>query len=304
MRTRQLRSRTTNPRNGNKRRLLFDGLPEPAKGRPAKRQKTEEQYLCIVCVVKKPSCDLPDRNPSSSSCKHLINTCTECLQKWLTSQIEDGMFIPDEKDDTVFGLRCLECLATMTTADIEAVATPEIYELFRARVSNHIASARAKWFWCQNPRCQEGRILEDPEATVFTCQMCSFVSCVPCERPYHLGEACEEYRTRVQGHIHEEDESLKWCRKSAQRCPHCLAFTEKTGGCNSMFCGYLRESCRPLLTNQARNVLTPGGGPNSDENARMFLYHSKSYGTAAQASITMLNHVENDARATLRETIR
>lgn len=79
------------------------------------------------------------------------------------------------------------------------------------------------------------RATEGPN-DIFTCHDCGAKACVPCDRPWHDGEACLEYRLRVKDRVDEEDKLLKTIGKISKPCPRCKRSIQKNGGCTSMIC--------------------------------------------------------------------
>lgn len=73
---------------------------------------------------------------------------------------------------------------------------------------------------------------------ICTCNDCSARACVPCDRPWHENETCEEFQARVQNqqHVEEEDASLAAIQKRTRKCPQCSKSIEKNGGCRHMWC--------------------------------------------------------------------
>jgi hypothetical protein len=124
MSDRQLGSSITDPRTGNKRQLSFDGLPLSGNSTPKKRRKVE--YRCVHCGQNKPSRSFPRTNPSPQYI-HDINTCKECLQAWVDTQIRDGLLVLDARENPSYGLRCPECSELIQATDVQAIATPEMY---------------------------------------------------------------------------------------------------------------------------------------------------------------------------------
>lgn len=103
MSDRQLRSSITNPRTGNKRLLPFDGFTPSRNSKPKKRRKVE--YRCVRCGQNKPSRSFPRTNPTPR-CDHDINTCKECLQAWVDTQIRDDLLVAGVRDNRSYRLRC------------------------------------------------------------------------------------------------------------------------------------------------------------------------------------------------------
>ena len=88
------------------------------------------------------------------------------------------------------------------------------------------------FFWCSAPGCEQGQIHKpsegDPES-VFKCNECGHLSCVPCKSAWHEGQSCEEFKTssRLQHKMSDderkraEDERLSEAviRKWTHKCP-------------------------------------------------------------------------------------
>jgi hypothetical protein len=71
---------------------------------------------------------------------------------------------------------------------------------------------------------------------VSTCNDCGAKACVPCDRPWHEHETCEEYQLRIKDRLQEEDASLAFIQKQTKDCPKCSKSIEKNGGCRHMYC--------------------------------------------------------------------
>lgn len=74
------------------------------------------------------------------------------------------------------------------------------------------------------------------EPDIFICADCGHQACVPCDRPWHEHETCEEYQARIKDKIKEEDASLAAIHKITKKCPQCSKSIEKNGGCPHMTC--------------------------------------------------------------------
>jgi len=79
------------------------------------------------------------------------------------------------------------------------------------------------------------------QADICTCNACGAKACVPCDRPWHAHETCEQYRSRIQDRIEEEDATLSLIQSKTKRCPNCSKNIEKSGGCNHMYCMTTRK---------------------------------------------------------------
>jgi hypothetical protein len=238
MSDRQLRSSITNPRTGNKRQLSFDGLPPSGNSTSKKLRKVG--YRCVRCGQNKPSRSFPRRKPSPR-CNHNTNTCKECLQAWVDTQIRSDLLMADVRDNRSYRLRCPECPELIQAADVQAIATPEMYRMFDLSVRSCTAGPHSRWFWCQNPECENGGIAWPRRAEVFNCRMCNVPSCLSCSQG-HPGETCAGYHARIQNPVEGEDESLELIRQLTRPCPGCGMGIEKDGGCSRMRCKYFSRS--------------------------------------------------------------
>ncbi|GAB7359662.1 hypothetical protein MBLNU230_g6841t1 [Neophaeotheca triangularis] len=86
----------------------------------------------------------------------------------------------------------------------------------------------------------EDEVLSPPD--VWTCDECGAKACVPCDRPWHEGETCDEYKKRTRDREDEEDRSLKTIEQLTRKCPKCRRPIQKNGGCPSMFCSQCRTN--------------------------------------------------------------
>lgn len=235
----QLRSSMTNPITGNKRQLSFDGLPPSGNTTPKKRRKAG--HRCVRCGRNKPSRSFPGTNPSPR-CNHDINTCKECLQAWVDTQIRDDLLVADVGDNSSYRLRCPECPELIQAADVRAIATPEMYWMFDLSVRSSTAGPHSRWLWCQHHECEDGWIAWLQRGQVLQdCPTCDLPSCLTCSQG-HPGETCAFYHARIQNPVEGEDESIELIRQSTRPCLHCGVRVERNGGCSQMRCKYVLRS--------------------------------------------------------------
>jgi len=74
------------------------------------------------------------------------------------------------------------------------------------------------------------------EADIFSCNTCGARACIPCDRPYHVGETCAEFQIRTKGRLEEEDKTVREIEKATKACPGCTKRIQKNGGCPNMRC--------------------------------------------------------------------
>ncbi|KAI7188840.1 hypothetical protein KC363_g5226 [Hortaea werneckii] len=81
-------------------------------------------------------------------------------------------------------------------------------------------------------------LVDEKDQDIFTCNTCGHRACVPCDRPFHDGETCAQYKARL-GQAEKEKNSKKsqeTIEKYCKPCPKCGKKIEKNGGCDAMFC--------------------------------------------------------------------
>jgi ariadne-1 len=182
---------------------------------------------------------------------------------------------------------------TQLTFQTQGDKTESILTILRRRFTaltrHHKASVTPNWRWCLSPRCTSGQIhiskpspppptkksrfgkkwfgYEDeksapPIEDICKCNTCGAEACVPCDRPWHTGENCEEYQKRVKGRVEEEEASLKLIGKGTKKCPGCGKAIQKNGGCRSMICSQCRVNfcwdCLEVFVGMEPCGCTPG----------------------------------------------
>jgi hypothetical protein len=91
----------------------------------------------------------------------------------------------------------------------------------------------------QQEQERQQRLQSKPD--ICKCNKCDAKACVPCDRPWHENESCEEYKLRIKDKIEEEDATLAAIQKVTKPCPSCSKNILKTGGCKHMYCKSWRE---------------------------------------------------------------
>lgn len=204
----------------------------------AKRRKIiaeSPHYPCASCDESKPESAFPDFNPNSA-CEHSINTCAGCLKAWVNVKIESNQTIPTGNDKEFLGVSCLECDLLMLEMDIQIATTRNMTAQFRKLQYLHQGNNTPGWRWCLEPRRKGGQIHKDDDGGLFVCDTCGGEACPPCDRPWHKGETCEEFKGRVKDRIKDEDKTLAMIKRKTKKCPNCGVNIEKRGGCVQMIC--------------------------------------------------------------------
>jgi hypothetical protein len=167
-------------------------------------------------------------------------------------------------DSTTYdNITCPECPELMQNGDIKLHAAKDVYKRFDELERRGIADKTPGWRWCLAPRCRAGQVHEPPaqvgesvsnlgpkrrswtkvkksEAAhnICTCNECGAKACVDCDLPWHEGETCHDYQTRIKGEDFEKKEaaSLKTIQKQCKQCPGCKKNIQRNGGCDHMRC--------------------------------------------------------------------
>lgn len=128
----------------------------------------------------------------------------------------------------------------------------------------HTDQLQGRWWKKKQPDIKDEEVEEpEPIDDICTCNECGSKACVNCDRPWHEGETCREYKARVKDRFDEEDLTMREIKKVTRKCPSCSKNIIKHGGCPSMFCKYSMLLCRILVTNapqQALSAIPPSAG--------------------------------------------
>ena len=178
------------------------------------------------------------------------------------------------------GVRCPHpgCEGVMRNFNVQDAVSKKVHAKFELLEMKHIGDTTPGWRWCLEPTCPGGQVHESPapptapeqdmkptqpkrtrhgffknpssppppapappaEPDIFTCPLCSAQACVPCNRPWHEGETCTEYRARTKDRFEEEDQALRTIGKVTKKCPGCGKRIERNGGCPRMICSLCR----------------------------------------------------------------
>nr|OQO23940.1 hypothetical protein B0A51_11069 [Rachicladosporium sp. CCFEE 5018] len=201
---------------------------ESAAAAEAARVKAEASLMksCIVCDDDK----LPFLFPAltvSASCTHESLTCKDCLQSWLTSEL-------DSKGTE--SIKCPECPAVLTPEDFLRCAPLDLAQRFDRLLTRLTLSALPGFAWCLAAGCDSGQVNVE-NASYMKCAACSHEVCLSCKVKWHQGKTCAEYGVIARGgskRRREEEKSEKMVQGMSKVCPGtgCGARIEKGGGCD------------------------------------------------------------------------
>jgi len=182
---------------------------------------------CVVCGDSKKPLDFPSR-PATRECEHKPQTCTDCMQSWLSSEF-------DSKGTD--GINCPECPQSLSHGDFRFHAWPTTFTAYDKRTALEALSALPDFAWCLAPGCGSGQ-LNINNQNFMDCVSCKAVYCVKHKVVWHKGETCEEYDLKVAGRRKKADEAATEAMLDAvsKKCPglrgKCGWRIQKTSGCD------------------------------------------------------------------------
>lgn len=195
-----------------------------------------QMRMCVICSDEMHPLDFPAK-PPSRECTHTVNTCTNCLEKWVATDLDGRGW---ER------ISCPECGCALDHNDIHRAAAPEVFARYDQLATRGVLGADEHFHWCINAGCTSGQIHDDlgGESPVFACATCGFRQCIKHRMAWHDGETCEQYDYRVSGRADadrrakEDQASEAAAAATTQTCPKatCKAKIQKSDGCDHMSC--------------------------------------------------------------------
>lgn len=191
--------------------------------------------------------------PPTWDCPHEFNYCSDCLEGWISSQLETVGWERVSCPHT-------DCRRVLDQNDVQRCASAEIYDTYMLMSTKAALGQEKDFRWCLRPGCQNGQIHESGvESPIFVCFACGYRLCVVHDVPWHEGETCQEYNYRTDGNLKgaEEAASADLLSRTTKNCPRptCNAPIEKTDGCDHMTCSSKPRQNRILLTLTRSTVL-------------------------------------------------
>ena len=139
---------------------------------------------CVICTETLPLSQFPEAGVTES-CSHESNTCLECVNRHIQSQLESRMW--DQ-------LKCPECPAILRYADIREYATEATFQVYDFLPMRHAVSSDPHFRWCTAAGCSCGQVhLDGARSPMVVCNSCQGLSCFTHQSPWHEGVTCLEF---------------------------------------------------------------------------------------------------------------
>ena len=200
---------------------------------------------CVCCCEQRPPLDFPAKSPTAN-CEHPSRTCLECLQSWISSEL-------DTKGCE--GLTCPECSLALGYNDVRRVASPETCDLFEKLLTRNALSTLDEFAWCLAANCGFGQ-LNIANNNFMKCASCGYKQCLKHKVAWHPNETCDQYEHRVSGAQASEEERLTAAMidNVSKKCPgpKCGWRIQKDSGCDHIKCKRCaHEFCWQCLASHA-----------------------------------------------------
>lgn len=159
-----------------------DTESEAADGTDAADQSLVVTKTCVSCDEGLPTAEFASFAPGAA-CSHGNDTCTDCWQQWLETQLAST---------SAFNITCAQCSNTLHQTDVQLLATPEVFERYLDTCLRLCMADDPNFRWCALGSCPSGQVHDGLQGNIFTCVECGHKSCVDCNTEWHSGQSCEE----------------------------------------------------------------------------------------------------------------
>lgn len=210
---------------------LIKDIEEEEQRAEERRLEVERlrQKECCVCGDSKEPTDFPAKAPTGG-CEHRPGTCKECLQSWMSSEL-------DTKGCD--GIKCPECTQTLEYNEVQEAASAETFAKYDKLTIRNVLGDLDEFAWCLKPECGSGQLNIDNNHFM-DCVSCGYKQCLNHKVAWHSGETCEAYDYRVSGEKKRDEErkEQQMLDTLSKKCPGvgCGWRIQKIDGCEHMTC--------------------------------------------------------------------
>ncbi|UKZ62868.1 uncharacterized protein TrAtP1_004100 [Trichoderma atroviride] len=149
---------------------------------PSDRENNDDRD-CLICADTKEEILFPRFSPTAS-CTHSPNTCLECLERSIRSDLTGKIWTD---------IRCPECRQLLEYTDIQRYADEETFKRYETLALRAAMAEAENFFWCTSG-CGSGQIHDTGhDHPIVICLHCSHRSCFRHNVAWHQGLTCEEY---------------------------------------------------------------------------------------------------------------
>lgn len=175
------------------RRIISSLGPEPM----IQEELPELSKLCLSCDEEK---GLFNFLAQLEGHYHEINTCHDCFQGWLTSEMNMKLW---------FRIGCPECDILLRYSDVRAAAETVLFERYDRSTLRSTTDQDPEFCYCRSATCESGQIHPDnPDQPLFICHACGHRHCVPCDVLWHEGVFCEDFQAAIRGREEAEQRQV------------------------------------------------------------------------------------------------
>ncbi|EFW99546.1 ring finger protein [Grosmannia clavigera kw1407] len=207
---------------------------------------------CMICLEDKAVTEMPHRitaaclRHANHSQRHTPTLCKPCLAEWIGSSLKGSVWNR---------LRCPECPARLSYADVRLYATPSVFERYDTLATRAaLVSEFPNFRWCLAVGCEAGQIhgpasrsasarSVEEECPKFRCHACRATHCIRHNIPWHSSETCAQYDARTQRRRQDNRKSEAFVQETSKQCPGCNKAVFKYSGCNHISCICGHEWC-------------------------------------------------------------
>lgn len=199
---------------------------------------------CCICLDKKsaPSSFCP----SLPSCDHPSNSCKECTQEYIASQVRTSR-------NPEIACPNINCTHIYTYDDIIRLNLDDksLANEFQQLQSRLAIESNPEFRWCAHPPCSSGQLhcSGSGKAVVMTCQACGKRTCTHHRIAWHEGQSCEQYDWYMEEQRKKKvinDEHILRTKMNSfgiKVCPKCKQGVQKNSGCDKMTCQRSAGGC-------------------------------------------------------------
>lgn len=191
---------------------------------------------CPICFD-----ELKDGNSSNIlalTCGHI--TCFECVFKWI-----EGSIINQN-----YPLTCPVCRTELQYWEIENMFNQHsflsssskdksVFHKYDTYLLEKSINTMDNAIWCPKG-CGEAIVIGNNYTTRIACPGCKELFCFKCQTLWHPETTCDLYQKWLKENKQGDTKFKQFAMNNLKRCPKCLTWVQKNGGCSHMTCKHCK----------------------------------------------------------------